>query len=390
MGPAKSPTGFRYHNRRPPWQTHFRSGHAAVARYPIPRLEQQNMNPQWQEFLGARGARMAKDGGVHLPASEGVLAGGDDNCNLFDLSHLGMIAVRGEDAEPFLQGQLTNDIREVSVTHSQLSGHLSPKGRMTACFRVLRLGDEFHLQLPAERLPDALKRLRLYVLRSKVEVADVSDTLVRVGIAGDCAEQALRGLGLVLPERDADMVTTGPVTVLRLPSQGARFELMGPVEAIGRLWDALSQVTTLGSPDLWALHDIRAGIPNVYRETVESFVPQMVNLQLIDGLSFHKGCYMGQEVVARMQYLGKLKRRMYCGEVDSDTLPRPGDQLHAPESTSEQASGWIVDARPTGPGRYELLAVVEVQVAEGGKVHLGAQGPILRLRTPPYGLPQEG
>jgi folate-binding protein YgfZ len=347
------------------------------------------MNPEWQDFLVARGARVTEDGGVQLPAS-GETFSGVGACALFDLSHLGLIAVRGEDAESFLQGQLTNDIREVTSTHTQLSSHLSPKGRMLACFRVLRFGNTIHLQLLRERLPEALKRLGLYVLRAKVALADVSDELIRVGIAGDCAAQALQRQGLALPERDEDVLTTGPICVLRLPSATPRFELVGPIEAIGGLWDAFSQIAAFGSTDLWALHDIRAGLPTVYRETVEAFVPHMVNLQLVDGVSFSKGCYTGQEVVARMQYLGKLKRRMYWGEVETDACPRPGDELNAPNSTSEQASGWIVDARPSGPGRFELLTVVEIEAAEGGEVRLGNQGPLLRLRPPPYGFPGGG
>jgi tRNA-modifying protein YgfZ len=346
------------------------------------------VNPQWQDFLRVRGAEPASDGSAGFPGTAAPPGGEPDLCALFDLSHLGLIAVRGEDAEPFLQGQLTNDIRELSATHSQLSSHCSPKGRMLACFRVLRLGDAIHLQLPGERLPDTLKRLRLYVLRAKVSLVDVSDDLVRIGLAGDCAAEVLQRQGLPAPDRDEDVVTTGGVSVLRLPSPTPRFELIGPFDAIGRLWDALAQSATPSTSDVWALHDIRGGIPNVYQETVDAFVPQMANLQLIDGVSFNKGCYTGQEVVARMQYLGKLKRRMYWAEVDTDAAPRPGDALHVPSSTSEQAGGRVVDARPAGPGRFELLAVVEIEAAEGGEVRLGEGGPRLRLRPPRYGFPQ--
>ncbi len=346
------------------------------------------MNPQWQEFLTARGARMAADQSMRFPDSGAAPFGDPGNCGLFDLSHLGLIAARGEDTQSFLQGQLTNDIRELSATHTQLSSHCSPKGRMLVSFRVVRLGDAVYLQLPRERLPDTLKRLRLYVLRAKLTLEDASDTLIRIAIAGDCAEPGLARLGLAVPVRDEDLATTDGVSVLRLPSPSRRFELIGPIDALTGLWDALSQVATPSNPDVWALHDIRGGIPTVYPETVEAFVPQMVNLQLIDGVSFTKGCYTGQEVVARMQYLGKLKRRMYWAEVETDSPPRPGDELHAPTSTSEQASGRVVDARPAGPGRFELLAVVEIDAAEGGEVRLGEQGPPLRLRPPPYGFTQ--
>lgn len=345
------------------------------------------MNPQWQDFLIKHGAEVAEDGSVSFPESGAAASGDPGDCALFDLSHLGLIAAGGEDAESFLQGQLTNDIRELSATHTQLSSHCSPKGRMLASFRVLRLGETIYLQLPRERIADSLKRLRLYVLRAKVTLTDASDDLVRIGLTGPCAVEQLARHGLATPERDEDLATTDGVSVIRLPSPSPRFELIGPLDAMTGLWDALAKVAVPTTADIWALHDIRGGIPTVYQETVEAFVPQMVNLHLIDGVSFTKGCYTGQEVVARMQYLGKLKRRMYWAEVETASPPQPGDELHAASSTSEQASGRVVDARPAGAGRYELLAVVEIEAAEGGEVRLGEQGPLLRLQPPPYGFP---
>ncbi len=347
------------------------------------------MNPQWRDFLTARGAKISAADIVHFPDSSPADASSQTGCALFDLSHLGLIAVRGEEAESFLQGQLTNDIRELSATHTQLSSHCSPKGRMLASFRVMRLSDAICLQLPRERVEDTLKRLRLYVLRAKVTLKDASDDLVRIGIAGDCTPGELERLGLKVPERDGDMALNSGVNVLRLPSTSPRFELIGTLEPLTALWDAMAARATPGSADAWALHDIRAGIPTVYAETADTFVPQMTNMQLIDGISFTKGCYTGQEVVARMQYLGKLKRRMYLAEVEADSTPHPGAELHAPASTSEQANGRVVDARPIGNRRYALLAVVEVAAAEAGEVRLGEQGPRLRFEPPPYGFPAD-
>jgi tRNA-modifying protein YgfZ len=119
---------------------------------------------------------------------------------------------------------------------------------------------------------------------------------------------------------------------------------------------------------------------------VDTFIPQMVNLQQVDGVSFNKGCYVGQEVVARMQYLGTLKRRMYLAEVTSPTPVRAGDPLFSPGNTSEQGAGRVVDARAIGAGRYELLAVVDLQAAQGDELRLSADGPRLHLRAPPYDL----
>jgi folate-binding protein YgfZ len=340
------------------------------------------MQPEWRAFLVDSGAVVAGDEPVRLPGDRDA----DANCVLFDLSHLGLLSVSGPDARDFLQGQLTNDIRELSQTHTQLSSHCSPKGRMLASFRLIQRGSTLLLQLPRERVASLLQRLRLFVLRAQVTIDDASDAIVRIGLTGNGAPALLESLGLPAPASDGAVIDAGDVSVLRLPAPAPRFELLGPFDAIRALWPGLAQASSPGSADEWALHDIRAGVPNVFDETADAFVPQMVNLQLIDGVSFHKGCYTGQEVVARMQYLGKLKRRMYVGEVAAPVRPRPGDLLTSPGSSSEQAPGRVVDARPIGNGRYALLAVVEIASAEGGEVRLGDDGPALSLEPPPYGF----
>jgi folate-binding protein YgfZ len=342
------------------------------------------MNSEWKAFLEARSAVIDERGELRFPDAPAAA-----DCALCALPQLGLIAVSGPDAEGFLQGQLTNDVRELSDTHTQLSSHCSPKGRMLAAFRVLRIDDTFYLQLPRTELDGMLKRLRMFVLRSRVSVADADEELVAIGLAGDCAPRLLADHLAVLPERDNDMSTAGPLTAIRIPGTTPRFEVLGPATELGALWDALAAEADLIDPGYWSLLDIRAGIPSVHAQTADTFVPQMTNMQLIDGVSFTKGCYTGQEVVARMQYLGKLKRRMYLAEVTAEAPPEPGDELHSASSTSEQASGRVVDARPAGDGRYELLAVVEIAAADAGDVHLGPNGPRLTLREPPYRFPAE-
>jgi tRNA-modifying protein YgfZ len=345
------------------------------------------MHPDWRSFLAARGAPSERPDGTRTAAAGSFRD--TATVALFDLSHLGLIAVRGDDAETFLQGQLTNDIRALTPTHSHLTAHCSPKGRMLACFRALRLRDAVALQVPQDRLADTLKRLRMYVLRARVQIADASDDFVRIGLAGNQAFDLLAHTGLPVPERDNEVAVAGATTILRLPGPLPRCELFGDPAGLGAIWDALSPACTLGDSDAWALHNIRAGLPTVYTATADAFVPQMTNLQLIDGVSFSKGCYTGQEVVARMQYLGKLKRRMYVGQVQSSVRPRPGDALGSPASDSEQGAGRIVDARPLGGERYALLAVVEIEAAEAGEVRLGEGGPVVSLEPPPYGFSSE-
>ena len=266
------------------------------------------------------------------------------DCAITDLSHLGIIRISGEDKWDFLQGQLTNDINAVTPGASQLSSYCSPKGRMLGSFWLFQRGDDLLIQLPKERLAPTLQRLRMFVLRSKVTLSDASDELVRFGLSGDCAPALLDAA----PQEPWATTTTGEVTMIRLPGDRPRFDLVGPLSAMTPLWSRVSEKAVVTGPDFWALMDIRAGLPTVFEETAEAFVPQMANLQLLGGISFTKGCYTGQEVVARMQYLGKLKRRMYLAHVESDTRPRPGDELFAAGSTSGQGAGKVVDARPAG------------------------------------------
>lgn len=336
---------------------------------------------EWRTFLGTQGALPGPDGGLVFPPGRT-----DAACHLFDLSHLGLIAVTGEDAHAFLQGQLTNDIRELSDAHSHLSGWCSPKGRMLACFRLIRLDGEILLQLPLASLEAALQRMRRYVLRARVSLHDASARIMRMGVAGPAAADLLENRLGRLPEFDSGVRRYQALTLLRLPGAGTpRFQVLGPGQALADLWSWLAaQGAAPDNEDAWSLLDIRAGLPSVLPGTEDAFVPQMTNMQLVDGLSFTKGCYTGQEVVARMQYLGRLKRRMYRARVTSPRRPNPGDELFAPSSASGQGAGRVVDARPVGPDRYELLVVVELAALEQGEVRLEEGAPPLEFLTLPY------
>lgn len=342
------------------------------------------MNSEWQKFLQSQGAEIGADGGVGFPAVE---ASGD--CFLFDLSQLGLIAAEGPEADQFLQAQLTNDLRELTEQHSQLSSHCSAKGRMLANFRMIRRDGVIYLQPPAENLAPLLKRLGMYKLMSKVELSDAGDRLIRIGLSGGRAEELLSAEVGEAPELENDAAHYGELTLIRMPGETPRFEILAPVTRIIDLWTRLTVPGAIpANADLWSLLDIRAGVPTVYAATAEAFVPQMINMQLVDGVSFTKGCYTGQEVVARMQYLGKLKRRMYRARVEAAPCPQPGDALFSGTSASGQGAGKVVDARPAGDGRCELLAVVEIAAVEQGGVNLGEGGPELEFFELPYAFPE--
>jgi folate-binding protein YgfZ len=308
------------------------------------------------------------------------------DCAITDLSHLGLIRISGADARSFLQGQLTNDINAVSTGKSQLSSYCSPKGRMLGSFRIFQRDDALFVQIPQERLEPIRKRLAMFVLRSQVELVDVSADLARFGLSGDCAPDLLP----FVPDDGQDTLTRDDITVLRLPGDRPRYEIIGPEARLAALWQAAAEKAQQTGPAFWALMDIRAGIPTVYDDTAEAFVPQMANLQLIDGVSFTKGCYTGQEVVARMQYLGKLKRRMYRARIDATEAPQPGTEVFSPSSESGQGAGRIVDSAPSPDGGFEVLAVLQISSAEADDLRLGdAEGPALELLPLPYAFPAE-
>ncbi len=309
------------------------------------------MRAEWKAFLEGSGARR-RDGRVAdfgRPDDDLRQAAAGDI--LTDLSHLGLIGVGGEDAATFLQGQLTCDVRQVNETCATLGAYLNPKGRALAVFRLSRQSSAYYLSLPRELLDPVLKRLRMFVLRAKVVLEDASDTFLRVGVSGPNAGARLAArLGAIPPEVGGVTQVNG-LSVLCIHGIQPRFEILSAeIEPMKALWAELSESMIPVGASPWDLLDILAGVPAVRPETVAAFVPQMLNLQALGGISFTKGCYTGQEIVARTHYLGKLKRRMYRAHVDSDTPPRPGQALHGSGLGEEQDAGTIVAAAPSPKG----------------------------------------
>lgn len=349
------------------------------------------MNSEWRRFLEQHGAHINEEVVADFGNATLELDTAANGATLCDLSHEGLIRVQGEDSQNFLQGQLTNDIRTVEQNTHQLSGYCSPKGRLLALFRVFMRHDEYYLQLPHALLDNTLKRLRMFVLRSKVTLDDVSDELVRFALSGKDAERLLGEQLAELPNGDFATITNNGITALRLPGPTPRFILHGENSAMQPLWLALQEAGATPSGNAaWQWLQIQAGEPTVETETVEAFVPQMLNLQLINGVSFKKGCYTGQEVVARMQYLGKLKRRMYLAHSDSADQPHTGDELYSPASSSGQGAGRIVSLAQAPQGGYDMLAVLESSGVENGAFYLDeAQQRALTIHQPPYGFEPE-
>lgn len=306
-----------------------------------------------------------------------------DSAFFCPLSHEGVLAVRGPDASKFLQGQLTCNLNYLSDSQSSLGARCNQKGRMQSSFRILLEGDGCLLAMARELIEPQLADLKKYAVFSKAKLADESASWARFGLAD--AQAALNGLGLELPEEDGAVARADGLIALRVSSQ--RAELWVPAERAASLRQHLATQLPEGELNQWLLGQIRAGLGQVMPETRELFIPQMLNLQAVGGVSFKKGCYTGQEIVARMQYLGKLKRRLYRLALPGDALPVPGTALFAPSHNS--AIGEVVLAARTQQG-VELLAVLQAEAVEGGELHLETlEGPTLQLLDLPYQLDRD-
>lgn len=347
------------------------------------------MDNEWQNFLINLDAQIengtVKGFGSSIIEEQEAFS----NVVLADLSHYALLEISGDDAVDFLQGQLTNDIKLVTENLGQLSAYCNPKGRILANFRIFKRHAHYFLRLRADISEATIKRLRMFVMRSKVELVDRSDELSRMGIAGLNSTKALSTIFKNLPENSDDTITEDDITLIKLAGVIPRYEAHGTTDKIITLWRKLQQDAVLIGENSWNLLTIRAAIPEIVAETVEEFVPQMVNLQAINSLSFTKGCYPGQEVVARMHYLGKLKRRLYIGASETDTLPLPGQPIMS-HGENEQKVGQIVTASWLDGKNVEFLAVLQIEKAENEILHIGAStGPKVKLIDLPYSVEKE-
>lgn len=341
------------------------------------------MKPEWKEFLQNAGAEFENGRIVSFGNPEREKRVATTGNILCDLSHYGLVSAYGGDATAFLQGQFSNDLKQVDATHSQISSYCSPKGRMLVNFRIFQRETTYYMRMPREMVESFLKRLGMFVLMSKVTLEDADDALVRFGVSGPEAEAELKdALGGVPSDIDAVASFKG-ITVIRIPGPYPRFELYGELEPMQQAWQRLNVRAAPVGASPWALLDILGGIPTVYSQTSDAFVPQMANMQLIGGVSFKKGCYPGQEVVARMQYLGKLKRRMYRLHIAGNEAPLPGNEVFA--TGLPEPIGRLVDAQPHPDGGIAALAILQIENAESGEIHIGGvEGPQATLAELPY------
>lgn len=289
------------------------------------------------------------------------------------LSDWAVLRARGPDAATFLQSQLTQDVLGLQKDQVRLSGYCSPKGRLLASLWVWRMDDEtFGLLCSADLAAPLLKRLSMYVLRAKCKLDDASAEWSLWGLVGPAARDWL-GQAAVQPGRAA--VRAGGWVLGLRPAQGrARYIAVQPAEAEAPALPRLD-------PTTWQRLEVTSGVPRITAATVDQFVPQMINLERVGGVDFQKGCYPGQEVVARSQYRGTLKRRMHL--FATDHAAQPGQEIFHTDDPSQPA-GMVVNAATDSTGTH-LLAEVKLAALDSGMLHLGSvQGPALRRLDLPY------
>jgi folate-binding protein YgfZ len=285
-----------------------------------------------------------------------------------DVRRLAVLRFAGADAAAFLHGQLSCHVTELAPGAATWGSYSTPKGRMLASFVLARgAGDEYCMLLDRSIAAAVGKRLRMYVLRAKVTVTDHAADWGVVGVAS------------------ADPLAIDAGATLRWARLGPSRALgAGPIDAVRQVVAASG--LPLVDAAAWGWLDVCDGFPWITAATQDALVPQMANLDRIGGVHFQKGCYPGQEIVARTQYLGQVKRRMVLAHVDAPDAPAIGTPVFGSD-LGDQASGLVVDAAPAPGGGFDVLAVMHTSTAAGGTAHVGAaDGPRLTLRPLPYAL----
>ena len=297
------------------------------------------------------------------------------------LADWGLICAQGAEAASFLQGQLTQDVVSLAEGSARLAGFCTAKGRLMASFVVWRVDREtFYLACSADLLAPTLKRLSMFVMRAKCKLSDVSADIALHGLVGAHTVSALGADGIVDPWTVA---ASGDQQLIRLPDAEGLPRCLLAAPFASDLPAAVLALPAL-SPDDWAWLEVRSGVVRIVAATTEHFVPQMVNFELVGGVNFQKGCYPGQEVVARSQYRGTLKRRLMAFDCAA-TLAPGQDVFHSNDPGQPAGEVALSALRPAGGSS----ALIEVKLAalDSGSLHLGAaDGPVLLRATLPYAI----
>jgi len=276
----------------------------------------------------------------------------------FDLSHFSLIAVSGEDAKAFLQNQITANLEKLDSHGWVLAAWCLPNGRIISNFILFQHSDRYLLVLPSMLKDKVIKRLGMFVLRSKVQINDAGDDHALIGLQGTGIGDVLGDSKLVSGHKR--LIHSDGIAIVNFNDRVPRVMLVMSMDETGSRMQRILMACAEGNRGSWSLLDIESGIPWITDATSEKFLPQMLNLDLMHGLSFEKGCYPGQEVIARLHYKGEVKRRLYLGSGSCDVTPGPGDELE--NADDGHKIGALIDAEPAPEGGFRFLAVADVKL----------------------------
>jgi folate-binding protein YgfZ len=297
--------------------------------------------------------------------------------------HQGLIEIKGPDASKFLQGQVTCDVRELANKKTLLGAQCNIKGRMLLCFRAVQTDAErILLRVHSGLVANGLSSLGKYIVFSKAKLADVTPNYRCIGVAGPKAAQILKDVLAVDIAENGNWQAVNEHIIIRIDKQ--RFECWITESEAQVVWNQVRSHAAIADQNYWNLLNIQAGIGDISPETFETFTPQAINFQLVDGINFRKGCYTGQEIVARLHYRGTLKRHMYrfAFSPADEVLPLPGTEL---KNADGKTVGEVISAAYITANSGELLASVvdDQRVA----IYLANNPQKLGLLALPYAIP---
>ena len=304
------------------------------------------MNTDWIDFLKSYNASFTEDSNILFSESNQL-----NTDSITAIAHLDIIKVTGKDASQFLQGQLTCNINELTDSNSFFSAFCNAKGRTICTLLVLKQADNYILILPKELAEKVISKLRMYILRSDVQIQNVTDELTQVGVT--TTSQDL----LTLQPETNFAVSNSAAVIIKFPSNDNRYLIISPINHAKELWTQLTQnkKLSISNSNTWRYQDISAGIPWLTQNTSEQYIPQMLNIDKLGGISFNKGCYTGQEIIARTHYLGKAKRELFLAECNGSVFLDSDSQIIT--DNNEQSTGKVLSLQSNGQTNRLLIVM---------------------------------
>lgn len=324
----------------------------------------------WNEFLKDNGAVFKNETVINFGNAELETEACLNKNIITDLSSFSPVVVTGNDSESFLHGQLTGDIKSLDKDNFLLSAWCNPKGQVIVNFYIFRYNNGFLLLVPDELCEKFIQRLKMFILRAEVEITNKRNHLISIGVNLNDKDYAELLPENILTEQSIKQMED--FYCLNIDKNHPRMIFTGNIKNISELWKKLSDNIIPVGTHMWQMLDILAGIPWINEQCTEHFLPQYLNLDLLNGVSFDKGCYPGQEIIARLKYRGVIKHRLFLASIQQETAPAPGDSLSL--ANEDRNAGNIINVQPHPELGFIFLAVAEIEHARSGNIKLSTTG----------------